>query len=123
MTLHFVVQEHQARTHHFDLRLERAGVYKSWAVPKGLPDTPGVNRLAIQVEDHDLSFGNFEGLIPEGNRGAGSIAVWDHGTYRVEEWTKNRIMINIEGTKLLGPYRLIRMRGKEGRQWLIAKVS
>jgi bifunctional non-homologous end joining protein LigD len=77
--LRFIVQEHHARTHHFDLRLEKDGVLKSWAVPKGLPDTPGMKRLAIQVEDHDLTFVDFEAVLPEGQYGAEGKRNWDRG--------------------------------------------
>ena len=72
----FVIQEHQARTHHFDFRLEKDGVFKSWAVPKGIPQEAGVRILAIQVDDHELPFGDFEGKIPAGQYGAGTVVIW-----------------------------------------------
>src|SRR5437867_3722513 len=95
----FVVQEHQARTHHFDFRLEKDGVFKSWAVPKGLPDAVGVKRLAIQVEDHELEFGAFEGTIPQGEYGAGEIRVWDSGTYELFEWAEDYIRVKLKGAR------------------------
>ena len=83
--LRFVVQERTARSHHFDFRLEKAGVFKSWAVPKGLPAKPGERRLAVQVEDHPLEWGDFEGEIPAGQPGAGTVRIWDRGWYDLEE--------------------------------------
>lgn len=79
----FVIQEHCARTHHFDFRLEKDGVFKSWDVPKGLPEHTGIKRLAVQVDDHDLSFGEFEGQISPGDYGAGKISIWDSGDYGI----------------------------------------
>lgn len=117
----FVVQEHHARTHHFDFRLERGGVYKSWAVPKGIPEEPGVKRLAIQVEDHDLSFGDFEGQLPEGQYGAGHIRIWDKGTYDSKEWTDQRIVFTLDGGQVSGRFNLIRFTRGKPNEWLIIK--
>ena len=115
----FVVQEHTARTHHFDFRLEKDGVYKSWAVPKGIPVEPGLKRLAVQVENHALEYGRFEGEIPPGQYGAGTVSIWDKGQYEVHEWTPARIVVSLEGSRLVGRYSLVRFkRGKE-RDWLI----
>ena len=115
----FVVQEHSARAHHFDFRLEKDGVYKSWAVPKGIPVEPGLKRLAVQVENHALEYGRFEGEIPPGQYGAGTVSIWDKGQYEVHEWTPARIVVSLEGSRLVGRYSLVRFkRGKE-RDWLI----
>jgi DNA ligase D-like protein (predicted 3'-phosphoesterase) len=115
----FVVQRHEARTLHYDFRLEREGVFKSWAVPKGLPEKPGVRRLAIQVEDHSLAFGDFEGVIPEGEYGAGTVEIWDKGSYMVHEWTDDRIEITLEGSRFSGRYCMIRFHRKGEREWLL----
>ena len=120
-TARFVVQEHYARTHHFDFRLEKDGVLKSWAVPKGIPEKPGVKRLAVQVEDHDLEFGQFEGAIPPGEYGAGRVKVWDQGTYELEEWTNDRIAFVLHGSRLTGGYHMIRFKRAGPQDWLLMK--
>ena len=117
----FVVQEHYARSHHFDFRLEKDGVFKSWAVPKGLPEKPGVKRLAVQVEDHDLEFETFEGIIPEHEYGAGSITVWDHGTYELEKWTANSIAFRLHGSRVFGRFSLVRFKESEPLSWFLIK--
>jgi DNA ligase D-like protein (predicted 3'-phosphoesterase) len=122
-SLRFVVQEHHARTHHFDFRLEKDGVFKSWALPKGIPDDLGVRRLAIQVPDHDLSFGTFEGEIEPGEYGAGKIAVWDCGEYFPIEWTDQKITFDMHGKKINGKFSLVRFRRGKPRDWLLMKRS
>lgn len=117
----FVIQEHHARTHHFDFRLEKDGVFKSWAVPKGLPEEPGTKRLAVQVDDHDLAFGDFEGQIPSGTYGAGDVTIWDKGTYDAEEWTTNRIAFELQGTRASGRFNLVRFKYGKPNEWLIIK--
>jgi DNA ligase D-like protein (predicted 3'-phosphoesterase) len=121
LTLHFVVQRHQARTLHYDFRLEKDGVLKSWAVPKGIPEEPGIRRLAIQVEDHSLHFGDFEGIIPAGEHGAGTVEMWDRGTYDLNEWLEDRILFTLHGERLRGNYNLVRFHHKGEREWLLFK--
>jgi len=104
----FVVQEHFARTHHEDFRLQWEGVFKSWVLRKPIPRTPGIRRLAIRVEDHDLSFGDFEGEIPQGEYGAGKIKSWDTGGVVVSRWTDQRITFQLAGDRLGGTYTLTR---------------
>jgi DNA ligase D-like protein (predicted 3'-phosphoesterase) len=113
----YVVQRHQARNLHWDLRLERDGVLVSWAVPKEPPSKKGIRRLAIQTEDHPIEYGSFEGLIPEGEYGAGTVAIWDTGQYQTEKWEQNEIIVLIQGKRLEGRYCLIRFsKVKDG--WL-----
>jgi len=125
----FVIQMHAARSLHFDFRLEIAGVLASWAVPKGPSTDPREKRLAVHVEDHPASYGDFEGVIPEGNYGAGSVIVWDAGPYRnladvpMEQGVRDgHLSFWLEGQKLRGGYALTRTgvrRDKE--QWLLIK--
>ncbi len=121
-TARFVVQRHESRTPHFDLRLERDGVFKSWAVPKGVPRKTGIQRLAIQVEDHPLAYGEFEGTIPAGEYGAGKVTIWDHGTCTITEWTDHDIRFILDGTRLKGEYLLVRFPRKGPREWLLRKA-
>jgi len=118
----FVVQKHQARKLHWDLRLEHEGVLKSWAVPKEPPTEEGVKRLAVAVEDHPVDYAGFEGTIPEDQYGAGTVEIWDRGSYEPEKWRENEIIVNIQGEKLTGRYVLIKTRfgGKEN-SWLLFK--
>ena len=93
----FVVQEHHARRLHWDFRLERDGVLVSWALPKGVPDDPGVNHLAVHTEDHPLEYAGFHGDIPRGEYGAGAVSIWDHGTYDVLKWDEREVKVNLHG--------------------------
>lgn len=126
----YVIQKHHARTLHYDLRLEDEGVLKSWAVPKGPSLDPSEKRLAMEVEDHPLDYGNFEGSIPEGEYGAGQVIVWDRGTFvpAGEEETlgemlaKGAAKIRVSGEKLRGGFALIRTRwGGRDNSWLLIK--
>jgi bifunctional non-homologous end joining protein LigD len=116
----FLVQEHHARRLHWDFRLELDGVLKSWAVPKGPPTELGIKRLAVQVEDHPLSYFGFEGIIPEGGYGAGEVKVWDKGFYVLELREPRKYHVLLKGRKLKGDYRLINFKDKN---WLIYKVA
>ena len=119
----FVVQRHDARRLHYDLRLERDGVLASWAVPKGIPLEPGLQHLAVHVEDHPLSYGTFEGEIPKGEYGAGTVEIWDTGTYEVlEEKPNGGLTVRLEGRKLDGVWGLVPAKlGGDEKNWLLIR--
>lgn len=126
----FVIQKHHARTLHYDLRLEEDGVLKSWAVPKGPSLDPAEKRLAVEVEDHPLEYGDFEGSIPEGEYGAGKVIVWDRGTFEPagegetfgEMLGSGAAKIRLAGEKLRGGYALVRTRfSGKANNWLLIK--
>src|SRR5690348_12994296 len=107
----FVVQEHSATRLHWDLRLERDGVAISWAVPNGIPEVPGENRMAVHTEDHPLEYLTWEGVIPKGNYGAGTMKVWDSGTYDTHEWTDTKATVTFHGEHVNGRYHLFHIGG------------
>jgi len=121
--LRFVVQKHAARTLHYDFRLERDGVFRSWAVPKGVPEQAGEKRLAIQVEDHTLEFGDFEGTIAEGEYGAGQIEIWDRGHYEIGQWLEDTVQFTLHGQRYRGQFRLIRFPRGGPKAWLLVKSA
>lgn len=135
--LKFVVQKHDATNLHYDFRLEMEGVLKSWAVPKGPSMNPQDKRLAMMVEDHPYDYRNFEGIIPEGNYGAGTVMIWDRGNYSamehenesvkmqekilLEELRKGDVKFVLRGEKLKGAFALVRMTGRGENAWLLIK--
>ena len=118
----FVVQEHSARRLHWDLRLEHDGIAASWAIPNGIPDDPEQNRKAIRTEDHPLEYLEFEGEIPKGEYGAGTMRIWDRGTYELEKWEAGKVMVRFEGERVRGRYALFRA-GKEEKAWMIHRID
>ncbi|MEB3022788.1 ATP-dependent DNA ligase [[Mycobacterium] crassicus] len=124
----FVIHEHHARRLHYDFRLERDGVLVSWAVPKNLPETTSVNHLAVRTEDHPLEYGAFEGTIPKGEYGAGTVRIWDSGTYVTEKFEdpaeegaeKGEVIVVLSGSRISGRYALIRTGGD---QWLAHRMK
>jgi DNA ligase D-like protein (predicted 3'-phosphoesterase) len=120
----FVVQRHDARNLHYDFRLELDGVLKSWAVPKEPPKEAGIRRLAIETEDHPLGYADFEGEIPEGEYGAGTVEIWDKGTFELLKREEREIVVVLEGDKLKGIYVLIRTKyGKGEKGWLFFRKA
>jgi len=133
----FVIQKHQASSLHYDFRIEVDGVLKSWAVPKGPSTDPSVKRLAVPTEDHPLGYADFEGVIPEGEYGGGTMIIWDRGMYRnlkeedengevpsLEDQIENgHVTIWLEGQKLQGGYALIRTGKGEKARWLLIKMD
>lgn len=134
--LRFVVQKHDASHLHYDFRLEINGVLKSWAVPKGPSLNPEDKRLAMEVEDHPYDYKDFEGIIPKGNYGAGSVIIWDEGTYEplepfkdkksaerdlYKQWKSGSIKVRLKGKKLKGEFALVKMKGQQENAWLLIK--
>ena len=127
----FFVQRHDASHLHYDFRLAIGGVLKSWAVPKGPSMDPAHKRLAMEVEDHPVAYGTFEGTIPKGEYGGGSVMLWDTGAFETEgpgspeqQWEKGHLKLRLHGEKLTGTFTLVRMRGKAtGREWLLVKSA
>jgi bifunctional non-homologous end joining protein LigD len=127
----FVIQKHAARRLHYDFRLEMEGVLKSWALPKGLPWKRGEKHLAVEVEDHPVEYEDFEGVIPEGQYGGGTVMVWDRGTYYVygeqplKSLGEGKLHLLLDGKKAKGEWTLVRIRGRDGEknQWLILKTG
>ncbi len=119
----FVIQHHLATRLHHDLRLERGGTLRSWALPKGLPLIPGLTHLAIQTEDHPLEYLTFAGDIPAGEYGGGAMRIWDTGTYEVLEWTDRKATVRIAGHRHRGEWHLFRIAGAGPREWLISRSA
>ncbi|MBO0827670.1 MAG: DNA ligase [Streptosporangiales bacterium] len=130
----FVIQHHDASTDHYDFRLEVDGVLKSWSVPKGPSTDPREKRLAVPTEDHPLEYGTFEGVIPEGEYGAGTVLVWDAGTYEnttarhgepvpmADGLHRGHVTFALHGEKLTGGYALTRFRTGKSESWLLVKA-
>lgn len=118
----FVIQEHSARRLHWDLRLEHDGVAASWAIPNGIPDDPSQNRKAVHTEDHPLEYLEFEGEIPKGEYGAGTMKIWDRGTYELEKWEAEKVMVRFEGGRVKGRYALFRV-GEDEKDWMIHRID
>ena len=127
----FVIQKHDARRLHYDFRLQMEGVLKSWAIPKGLPWKKGEKHLAVEVEDHPIEYETFEGVIPEGNYGGGTVMIWDRGAYYVygeqpaKSLREGKLHLVLDGKKAKGEWTLVRIRGRDGEknQWLILKTG
>src|SRR6516162_10612178 len=127
----FVIQKHDASRLHYDFRLRMEGVLKSWALPKGLPWQKGEKHLAVEVEDHPIEYEDFEGVIPGGQYGGGTVMVWDRGTYYVfgeqplKSLREGKLHLVLDGKKAKGEWTLVRIRGRDEakNQWLILKTG
>src|SRR5437588_11987507 len=127
----FVIQKHAARRLHYDFRLQMEGVLKSWALPKGLPWAQGEKHLAVEVEDHPIGYEDFEGIIPQGQYGGGTVMVWDRGAYYVfgeqpvKSLREGKLHLVLAGEKAQGEWTLVRIRGRDGEKntWLIMKTG
>lgn len=117
-----MIQEHHAKKLHYDFRLEMDGMLKSWAVPKVPSKRTVLKRLAIQVEDHDLDYIDFEGEIEKGSYGAGGVKIWDKGTYEIESRMESKIVFHLHGKRLEGRFTLLRMKWGQD-QWLLFKTK
>jgi len=127
----FVIQKHHASQLHYDFRLEMEGVLKSWAVPKGPSYDPTVKRLAMMTEDHPYDYAGFEGVIPEGNYGAGNVIIWDNGMWQfiepgddpVKALKQGKLTFRLFGKKMFGEWALVKIRGRspKGNEWLLLK--
>ncbi len=126
----FVVHRHEARNLHYDLRIEAGSALACWAVPKGFSYTPADKRLAVRTEDHPLEYEAFEGTIPKGQYGAGTMKIWDSGTYEVRKaqdiahaLDKGELKLDLKGRRLRGEWHMVRTRQEEGRNWLLFKAK
>ena len=126
--MRFVIHEHHARQLHYDFRLEIDGVLKSWAIPKGPSLNPVDKRLAVMVDDHLLEYFDFEGIIPEGQYGAGAVVIWDSGTYSLfeggdpmEALKSGKIVMELHGKIIKGGFTLVKMKGRGEKNWLLIK--
>ncbi len=127
----YLIQKHAASRLHYDFRLELDGVLKSWAVPKGPSLDPNVKSLAVHVEDHPIEYGSFEGVIPQGQYGGGTVMLWDRGTWEpegdaAEAYQQGKLVFRLAGERLKGRWALIRMGGKagqDGKNWLLKKID
>ena len=121
----FVIQKHDARRLHYDVRLERDGVLVSWAVPKNLPPETGIRRLAVRTEDHPMDYADFEGRIPKGEYGAGTVEIWDRGTIEVEKWRSDEVLVAMRGDRVDGRFAFVRIEEGEAdntrSQWIVQK--
>jgi bifunctional non-homologous end joining protein LigD len=116
----FVIQEHHARRLHWDVRLERHGVLVSWAVPKGLPPDPRTNHLAVHTEDHPLEYATFQGDIPRGEYGGGTVLIWDRGRYELEKWSEREVKVVLHGSRVEGRYVFFQTRGAD---WMVHRMD